>query len=56
MWFADDPELYVRLLVNEKPVKIGLCNGEMELCKLEVLKKNAFDATDGFSGLKKLCD
>ena len=63
------PELYVRLLVNEKPMRMGLCNkseGDLDeseeewsdslsLCKLEVLGKRAYNETEGFSTLSQLC-
>lgn len=62
----DLPELYVRLLVNEEPVEMGLCRagGADEefkwgrahlLCPLELLRESAYNATGGFSELRKLC-
>ena len=56
---------YVRVLVNEKPMRIGLCVGGDEeagqwekslmLCSVERLRECVHNATEGFSKLTKLC-
>ena len=52
---------HLRLLVNEHPVKMGLC-GEVEnwaeglkLCPLEQLRQRASVATEHFADLSDLC-
>lgn len=64
---AQSPHLYVRLLVNEEPRDIGLCDSSSDgaaddqwahshsLCKLPVLRESAYNATRGFSPLFQLC-
>lgn len=53
---------YVRLLVNERPVRMGICGSVPEqwaesltLCPLEQLIHNANNATGGMAGLARLC-
>jgi hypothetical protein len=62
---SESPELYLRVLVNEEPRNIGLCShgssAEDEwalshsLCKLELFREGAQNATQGFSPLFQLC-
>ena len=52
---------YVRLLVNEHPIPMGLCGPvekwaeNLALCPIDQLVKKAYGATKGFADLSVLC-
>ncbi len=58
---SDDGGYYVRLLVNERPIKMGLCGPvqkweeSLSLCPLDQLYEKAYEATDKFADLNVLC-